>query len=146
MFATLLLIAFTTPADAPPELPAEAKKELAKLEGKWKVTRMAAKGQDITLGPNDPELIAEIKDGKWFFGSREKAHVSAIDPKTDPKCIDFKSVEQGRGGAVDEAIFKLDGDTFTIALYQGKGKQRPTTFDAPKDNDTILVVLKRVKD
>jgi uncharacterized protein (TIGR03067 family) len=87
-----------------------------------------------------------VKDRKWFFTGVEKAVIASIDPKTDPKCLDLKSVEKGRDGAVDEAIFQLDGDTLTICFCQGQGKNRPTTFDKPKEKDTILIVLKRVKD
>jgi uncharacterized protein (TIGR03067 family) len=148
VLATLLALALAAPADPPKEkeLSAEAKKELKKLEGKWKVAKLGVNGQERTLGPDDRELAAEIKDGKWIFTGVEKAEIVAIDPTTEPKCIDFKSVEKGRAGTVDEAIYKIDGDTLTIALYQGKGKQRPANFDTPKDAGTILVVLNRVKE
>jgi hypothetical protein len=54
-------------------------------------------------------------------------------------------VEEGRKGQVDEAVYKVEGETLTICLYQGMGKRRPTSFETPKDSDTILVVFKRVR-
>jgi uncharacterized protein (TIGR03067 family) len=147
----LTAIVLLTPGDDPqPKLSPEAQKELKKLEGKWKVQKMAGKGMEIELGKNDPELIGEFKGTKWIFGTVEKgvekAEIISIDTKTDPKCMDLKTLEKPRGDAIDEAIYKLDGDTLTICLYQGKGKQRPTGFDIPKDEGTVLVVLKRVKE
>lgn len=151
MIEVLIAIILVVP-DAFPQaqLSPDAQKELKKLEGKWKVLKMAGRGMEIELGKNDLELIGEFKGTKWLFGTAEKrvekAEIIAIDTKTDPKCLDLKSLEKGRGDAIDEAIYKLDGDTFTISFYQGKGKQRPTGFDVPKDMDTVLVVLKRVKE
>ena len=45
-----------------------------------------------------------------------------------------------------EAIFKLDGDTLTMAAYLGEGKKRPANFDAPKDAGFAVFTLKRVKE
>jgi uncharacterized protein (TIGR03067 family) len=146
MTALIVSAVLFAPAADPPKLSEAAQKELKKLEGKWKVQKMATAGMEHTLGPNDPELVMELKDGKWIFTGVEKAVVVALDPTADPKCIDLKSVEKGRNGAVDEAIYKLDGDTLSVCLYQGKGKQRPTSFDAPKERDTVLVVMKRFKE
>lgn len=146
MVAVLAVVLLLVPADAP-KLSEAAQKELKKLEGKWKVEKMATAGMELTLGPTDRELVMEMTAaGKWIFTGKDKAVVVALDPAAQPKCLDLKSVEEGRDGTVDEAIYKIDGDTLTIALYQGKGKQRPTTFDTPKERDTILVVFKRVKE
>jgi uncharacterized protein (TIGR03067 family) len=111
---------------------------------------MAGKGMEIVLGPNDIELIGEFTGRKWLLGTAakrvEKAEIVALDPTTDPKCIDLKSLEKARDGDVYEAIYQMDGDTLIICLYQGKGKQRPTSFENPKDQDTVMVVMKRVKE
>lgn len=148
MFATLVALALTAPPEPPKEKPFAdaAQKELDKLQGKWKAEKLATSTQEHTVPKGDPELVAEIKGRKWIFVGVEKAEIVAIDSSTDPKSIDLKSVEKGRNATVDEAIYKLDGDTLTICLYQGEGKKRPTAFDTPKESDTILAVFKRVKD
>jgi uncharacterized protein (TIGR03067 family) len=147
MTALLLATALLVPAADAPKLSEAAQKELKKLEGKWKLQKAATAGMEQAFGPGDPDLVMEMKpDGKWIFTGVDKAVVVALDPAANPKCMDLKSVEKGRDGAVDEAIYKIDGDTLTVCLYQGKGKQRPTTFDPPKERDTILVVFKRVKE
>lgn len=149
MFATLVVLALTVPAEPPKEkaapLPEAAQKELDRLQGKWKLVLAVRDGKEEKFGKDDPELIGEFKGGKWLFTDVEKAEVVALDPKAEHKTIDLKSLEKARGDdVVDEAIFKLDGNTLTICLYQGKGKNRPTEFDTKKNSDTILLVLERV--
>ncbi len=121
-----------------------AKKELAKLQGQWVAEEFGRYGKKFDV--KEDKLVLEIKGTKWIFTEQEKAEFVAFDPTTTPKCVDLKSVEEARKGAVDEAIYKIDGDTLTICLHQGKEKQRPTTFEtSPKTPDTILMVFKRVK-
>jgi uncharacterized protein (TIGR03067 family) len=125
-------------------LPEPAKKELEKLQGNWVAKEFERHGQRVDVREANFEL--EIKGDKWIFTGKEKALIVALDPTTDPKCIDLKSVEDGRNGQVDEAIYRIEGDTLTICLYQGNGKSRPTRFEtSPDQPDTILAVFERPK-
>jgi uncharacterized protein (TIGR03067 family) len=128
----------------PVPLPEVARKELDRLQGQWHTKELGRRGKTVDV--NDAKMTLEIKGNKWIFTGQEKGEIVAIDPKTDPLCLDIKSVEEGRKGQVDEAIFKIDGDTLTICLHQGKEKQRPTRFETtPEQPDTILAVFERVK-
>ena len=74
--------------------------------------------------------------------------IAALDPSTDPKILDLKTLEdmgQLRKDAVLESIYKFDGDTLVIAIYIGEGKKRPDKFESPKDSGVVLVTLKREK-
>ena len=125
-------------------LPEKAQKELDQLQGKWVAKELQRDGKTIDV--KDHEFVLEIKGDKWIFVGREKAVFIALDPTTDPKCVDLKSVEKGREGQVDEGIYKLDGETLTICLHQGDGKSRPTKFEtSPEQPDTILAVFERPK-
>jgi uncharacterized protein (TIGR03067 family) len=122
----------------------DAMKELQMLQGQWVLKESERAGSKVQH--SDTTLVLEIKGNKWIFTGQEKGQIIALDPKTDPKCLDIKSVEKGRDGQVDEAIYKIDGNTLTVCLYQGKGKQRPTRFEATAEQpDTILAVLKKAK-
>jgi uncharacterized protein (TIGR03067 family) len=149
MFATLATLALVISTDAPKEreLPEEAQKEVDKLQGKWKAVKFAGKGMEHEFKKDDPELILEFKARKWVFTGVEKGEIVVVDPGTDPKRIDLKSLEKGKVGVVEEGIYKIDGDTLTVCWYQGKPKamSRPTTFDVPKDKDVVLAVFRRVK-
>ncbi len=128
----------------PAPLSAEAKKELTLLQGEWLVKTMGRYGRKIDA--NDERLKLEIKDVKWIFAGKEKGEFIALDGKASPKCFDLKSTEKGRDGAVDEAIFKIEGDTLTICLYQGKNKIRPTEFETSQESpDNILMIFERMK-
>jgi uncharacterized protein (TIGR03067 family) len=74
--------------------------------------------------------------------------VAAMDPSTTPKILDLKALlDEGplTKGSVVEAIYKLDGDDLTIALYIGEGKKRPEKFESEKESMVIVVTLKREK-
>jgi uncharacterized protein (TIGR03067 family) len=149
MLATLFTLSLLVSAEDPrdKDLPEPARKDLEKFQGKWKAVKLAGKGMEITVPKDGPELILEFKGRKWVFTGVEKGEIFVIDPGTDPKRLDLRSAEKGRVGVVDEGIYKLDGDTLTICFYQGKPKpmSRPTSFDVPNDEDTVLAVFERVK-
>jgi len=126
------------------QLPKDAQKELEKLQGEWVLKSAERYGMKVEVGGEN--YVLEIKGVKWIFTGKEKGEFVAIDPKADPKRFDIKSVEEGRNGQVDEAIYKIEGDTLTVCLNQGKEKQRPARFKTgPDQPGTILAVFERVK-
>jgi uncharacterized protein (TIGR03067 family) len=128
----------------PSPLPDRARKELDRLQGKWVAKEFGRQGKKVDV--KEQELVLEIKGDKWIFVGKEKGQFIAFDPTADPKCVDLKSIEEGRKGQVDEGIYRLDGDTLTICLHQGSGKTRPTKFEtSPDQPDTILAVFERPK-
>ena len=95
-----------------------------------------AVGDSITL---------TIEGTKWAFGMFQAGEIVALDPSTNPKLLDLKSIRKGGDDTVNEAIYKVDGDTLIICIYQGKDKKRPTSFDKPTEGETVLWTLKRPK-
>jgi uncharacterized protein (TIGR03067 family) len=141
-FALALVISWIGVAD---DKPAEAlQKELKPFQGTWVLVRGERNGMKVDFTELKEQLILEIKDNKWIFTGADKGRIVAIDPKNNPKSMDIKSIEEGRKGAVDEAIFKFDDDTLTICLNQGMDKKRPTEFKSV-ESDVIVMVLKRKK-
>ncbi len=121
-----------------------ALKELKALEGDWVVQRIETK--DGKQEPGDGEQISLTIEGtKWTFGTFQSGEVVALDPSANPKLLDLKSVRKGREDTINEAIYKVDGDTLIICIYQGKDKKRPTSLDKPTEGDTVLWTLKRSK-
>src|SRR5262249_6528755 len=119
-------------------------KELNALEGEWVVQRIDTK--DVTHEPGDEQRISlTIKGTKWSFGTIQEGEVVTLDPSTNPRLLDFKSVRKGREDKGNEAIYKQDGDPLLICIYQGKDKKRPTSFDRPTEGDTVLWTLKKAK-
>src|SRR5687768_16581455 len=110
LFVALVLATPTAPPEEK-ELPEAAQKELKKLEGKWKLVK------EVTAnGERELEVVLEFKGRKLSIDMMEKKErfelsVTALDPSTDPKCIDLTFlVEKGPipKGTVLEGIYKLD--------------------------------------
>jgi RNA polymerase sigma factor (sigma-70 family) len=132
-------------ADNPPVVEKRHLKELKRLEGDWIVQRIEAGGKKHQLGEGE-QMVLTIQGTKWTMpANREQGEVVALDPTCNPKLIDLKSTPRGREAFMREGIYKVDGDTFTIVLYQGKDKKRPTNFDTPTEEGTVLFALTRAK-
>jgi uncharacterized protein (TIGR03067 family) len=80
-------------------------------------------------------------------GKSESAEVTALDPSTDPKCLDLTKRRPNRPDQVTECVYQIDGDTLRLALADPEGeKLRPAGFDKPTDPRVLVWTLKRVKE
>jgi uncharacterized protein (TIGR03067 family) len=152
MFAALVGLALVISADPPKEKEKEftdaAKKDLKTLQGAWKAVKGVKDGEEETPKMGTEDVILEFKDRALLFNGKEFLTVTALDTSTDPKCIDFKvAVDRGplTKGAVFEGIYKLDGDTLTLALFEDGGVKRPDKFESAKGSKIIVVTLQREK-
>jgi uncharacterized protein (TIGR03067 family) len=148
MFAALVALSLVVSADAKEKNLSDAgKKELKALEGKWTATKVVVDGTELP-GPEGEEKTIEFKGQKFLLAGKEFFDVTNLDPSADPKLIDFKGLaDMGeiRKDAVYEAIYKLDKDTLTLALYFGSGQNRPAKFELGKDSKVAVVTLVREK-
>ena len=155
MFTALILFSLTAPAEPPKEkdrekeFSAEAKKELKKLEGKWRIVKLATADKESEA--KDQEAYFVFKGAEVTLTSADKPktetlHITALDTTTDPKCIDFLEKREGRPDRTLEGIYKIDGDTLQIAFSIPKEvKNRPTSFEKPGDR-ALVWTFKRVKE
>ena len=67
-----------------------------------------------------------------------------IDPKKTPATIDLVPGKGRYEGKTLPGIYKLEGDTLTIAFAE-PGKDRPTAFESKAGSGVVLVVHKRAK-
>jgi len=150
MLATLVALALVAPAapdDKEKELVDAAKKELKALEGKWTAAKLSIDGNDVPP-PEGDQKTAEFKGRTFLIGGKELLRVANLDPSTDPKLLDFKALaDMGeiRKDTTYEAIYKLDKDTLTIAIYFGEGQKRPDKFESAKDSKVAVVTFEREK-
>jgi uncharacterized protein (TIGR03067 family) len=103
---------------------------------------------------DSPSIVGEwvtfifAADGKLTIkeGKRDKNDTGTYktDAKKDPAEIDIIPPEDKKDPTV-QGIYKLDGDTLTLAFGRGKEKSRPTKFESPEGTDTIVITLKRAK-
>ena len=82
-----------------------------------------------------------------FAKTKEMAEVTALDPSTDPICIDLTNNRPGKPLQIAEGVYKVDRDKLQLAIAAPKGgKLRPANFDKPTDERIIVWTMKRVKE
>ena len=147
MLPAMVLLLLAAPPE-PPKFTEAAQKELQKLEGKWDLIQIDRDGKSVTFKKGEASVTIKGTKFTAMVGDEVQSvmEIVALDPKSKPACIDFKNAELKKEGTTYEAIFKLEGDMLYYVVYNGKDKNRPTTFDPPSDSDTQLVILKRVKE
>jgi uncharacterized protein (TIGR03067 family) len=104
---------------------ANVKKELAELQGVWRLTGFEVAGK-VAFLQEQKQIRWVIKDNKVFYGGEELAKLT-LDPAPNPKCLDLSLVKSKR---IHEGIYKLDKDRLTICvgLMTEGVKERPLKF------------------
>ena len=135
----ILIVGLCIAADRPDEA---VKKELRKLEGTWSIVAQEANGKR-----EDKDKIKKhdfVFEGEKLIikdANKSREHSIQIDPKQTPKTIDLTDA---KGDPVGRGIYKLDGDSLTIAITK-PGFDRPAAFTTKKGSNHVVVVLKREK-
>ena len=153
MFTAVALVLLVSAADPEPKLSDAAQKELKKFEGKWKVEKeIISQGERNPTDNGGAEVVLEFKGRKVTITRGEikmEMEVTALDPSTEPKCIDLKSAGKDGPipeGVVVEGIYKFDGDGLILGGYAGSERKRLANFDQPKEDEAGIWVMKKVKD
>jgi len=135
-----VVVVFLLGADAPSDA---AKKDLAALQGEWKVEKAVRGGM---AAPADVVEKLKLK----FEGVKvvvdegtardEQAEVT-LDPSKKPAAVDIVPTRPGK--EIVKGIYKLDGDSLTMCW--AKSGERPSEFASKEGTEVVLFVLKRVK-
>jgi len=138
--SVFLLTVVPARADTPKD--AEIKKDVEKFQGKWTVASIEENGKPA---PADEVAKFEVTVKGDVFTVKIKDENNReltikLDPTQKPATIDL--VPKDAKDKTVLGIYKLDGDTLTIAGTDEK-KERPTDFTAGKG--VTVLVLKRAK-
>jgi uncharacterized protein (TIGR03067 family) len=114
--------------------------DIDRIQGDWKLVSGERNGTALA-----PDAVKEVQ--LIFSGSRltTKKSEQATDatfvlyPEAAPKGIDLDM-----DGSVGLGIYKLEGDSLSI-LHGEIEQPRPKNFDAVKDGNLTLLVLRRMK-
>jgi uncharacterized protein (TIGR03067 family) len=135
----VLLVGFTLQAQ-------DARQELARLEGEWKIEKVEAGGISAT-----PDQLKELKSvtfkGNTFTSLAGVAKLEGtfkIDPTKNPKTMDLMFKSGQDKDAVYKAIYSLEGDELKMCGAE-LGKDRPKNFDVKDKKNHTLMVFKRAK-
>jgi uncharacterized protein (TIGR03067 family) len=138
----LLTVGLSGEPAGPQQSPAA--KELARLQGTWRLVATEARGQKAERGADRP-LQWVVKGNKITntVAGREIARITTLDPTAAVKLLDLTYTG---GEQPAEGIYRLNGDVWTICLsIVGEGvKERPTAFTTTKDGPgRVILIFKR---
>ena len=120
------------------------KKELAKLQGEWKMVSGVADGFPV---PEDmlgsAKRVCKGDELTVVIGGEVimKAKIT-IDPAKSPKTIDYKVIEGPTQGKTHLGIYSLDGDTFK-SCFGAPDEPRPKEFASKEGDKRTFSVWKR---
>jgi len=116
-----------------------------KLEGSWIATAAVSDGKKA---PEDvlkkAMLTVTFKGGKYSVvseGNEVEAGTYKADPSKKPATIDLTIMTGKDKGKTQPGIYKIEGDTLTVALTPPESKERPKNFEPPERGE--VTVLKR---
>jgi len=124
-------------------------KKPAKLDGKYLITAVEIGGEkfpdDLITKGSDAERTIVIKGDQIIAskGGKDDPATIKLDASKTPAHIDVTSK---KGDGKDEkmyGIYKLDGDTLTICMVEGKPEDRPKEFKTEKGGMAIMLTLKK---
>jgi uncharacterized protein (TIGR03067 family) len=127
----------------------DAKKDLALLQGTWKIVGKEFMGKKATK-----EEIEELKGATVIQGNKKtewtqgKEIISEatfkLDPKAKPKALDLTYISGPLKEKMDLAIYEVTGDTLRVC-YPIEESKRPTEFAGKADGKTLLLTYQRAK-
>jgi uncharacterized protein (TIGR03067 family) len=132
-FSALLLIGAGDPTP-------EAKKELEKLQGEWKVVSMEIKGKKSEGEALKGLQPLVVKGSEWFAPLGGVKSTFKIDPTKSPKELDLQRELKGKE-VTFRGIYKIEGDTLTFCRALAPTGERPTEFKAGEE--VVLLQFKR---
>ncbi len=124
------------------------KKDLAKLQGTWRVVEVEENGEKVPADKlRETKVTVVVKGDKHTlkYGDRVEGPVTVtIDPTKKPGHYDMTITEGPKKGQVLQGIYQLDGDTWRYCQDKS-GKGRPTEFSGKAGSGWVLVIMKKEK-
>lgn len=143
-FAVVLALGIAVPVVAEDK---KADADLKAMVGNWKVEKAELGGKDIT--EHLKTMKFDITDGGKYtveIGDEKDAGAFTVEPGKAPKQLTVKPTGGPNKGKTVKAIYKIDGDTFTVCYDHDADKGTyPTKFESKPDTTHLLIVYKREK-
>jgi uncharacterized protein (TIGR03067 family) len=126
----------------------DAKKDAEKLQGKWVVKSAERDGKAVDLDKDEhvPRSIT-FKGDKLTVDGKGGEHVGTAKLGHEGKLgsIDLTPDDPEKKDHTAKVLYRLDGDTLTICLNEGKISERPKEIGAKEGSHCVVVVFTREK-
>jgi uncharacterized protein (TIGR03067 family) len=134
-------------------LPAETAndKDLARLQGKWQVTKAIKRGS-MMPGERIETMSFTFNKNSLEIASRRsidrRSFTFSIDTVKQPKHIDLTAKSGRFEGESLGGIYRLEGDMLVVCLPHDDNRMRPSAFESGAGGgpSRILYFLDRIKD
>jgi RNA polymerase sigma factor (sigma-70 family) len=127
---------------------ADAKRDMAKLQGTWRVVDTEEQGNNIY--DNELKETFVVKGRTMTYRQAGKVQVTmtiTLDPTKSPPAIILEFTDGGEKGHKSYAVYKLDGNTLKLRMhgkFEGNSMdERPTDFSTEDGKEGVLFILKR---
>jgi uncharacterized protein (TIGR03067 family) len=118
------------------------------LVGEWEATALTIRGEFINVKAGDSIRFVFESDGtyRYLSGGRptREAGSYTVESKATPATLDLSTTRDGKLDSSFQGIYRITGDTLTLAMAPKDEEDRPTKFESPKDRSIILWEFKRV--
>src|SRR5262245_28796685 len=136
-----LTVGLLLAADAP-----KPRTDHDKIQGVWKIAVEVENGKETPAARNEKVSIRFTAD-KMIVTEGDEEHQGAYKPHPSrkPSTIEVTPDDGPTKGKKALGIYQLSGDTLTICLALGDGKDRPSDFTAKADSGRVRFTLERIK-
>jgi uncharacterized protein (TIGR03067 family) len=141
-----LMLGLALAVGAPAPKKEAPKKEPPTPVGTWLSEKVVAGGKELPAPPGAIEFNFTT-DGQLRVnkgnGAPSEPGAFKVDATKDPAEIDITESRAGRPDRTIVGVFKIDGDTMTLAISEAG--DRPKAFESPAGSQVIVFTFKRVK-
>jgi uncharacterized protein (TIGR03067 family) len=126
----------------------DTKKDSEKLQGTWVVKSAERGGKPVDLDKDEhiPKSIT-FKGDKFTVKHKEAEHKGAFQIGREDKIgtLDLTPDDADKKDHPLKGLYKVDGDTLTVCVNEGKISERPKEFGAKEGSHCAVVVFTREK-
>src|SRR5262249_19008942 len=124
----------------------DAKKELEKFEGTWKVTKLEAEGEQLPPAARE-KLEFVFKGDKVVIkgGKKDEEGEVKLNPSKKPAEITFVPKTGADAGKNQVGIYKFEGKSLVFCIAVKLDGERPSDFKSGKGSGAMTIVLEKAK-